>query len=350
MRRVFLFLLACCLSASATNYYVSSSSGNDSNAGTSSAAPWKTFSAAGNHVNSGSFAPGDVIYLKRGDTWNEQLIPPSSGEAGNPIAFDAYGTGAAPIITAAASIPFLAGSWTFVSGNVWKTAAPGLVTGMGAATTVDMVQFGAVYGRPRPNTSGCASSIASKYDWCVVWPNLYVYSGNSSTPPTVRYASDGAITAYVDSGTGVSMISLVNKSWITFQHIKVQGFSYIGVGVTGTSDNLVFANMESDGTLPYQATPHGFYVNVSGGYGTNIQFVNDESLLCGKSGAEKKDAAMSFLESALQTIDAVAAREIVDSEKFKNGISKIIDGTVECLNASTWSKGGAQSSNAPASN
>jgi hypothetical protein len=32
-----------------------------------------------------------------------------------------------------------------------------------------------------------------------------------------------------------------------------------------------------------------------------------EGLLGGKSGAQKKDAAMSFLENALQTIDAVAA-------------------------------------------
>jgi hypothetical protein len=64
-----------------------------------------------------------------------------------------------------------------------------------------------------------------------------------------------------------------------------------------------------------------------------------ESLFASKSGVEKKDAAMSFLESALTTVDAVAAREIVDPEKFKDGISKIIDGTVECLNASTWAKG-----------
>jgi hypothetical protein len=65
-----------------------------------------------------------------------------------------------------------------------------------------------------------------------------------------------------------------------------------------------------------------------------------EGLFDGKSGAEKKDAAMTFLESALQTIDAVSAREIVNPEKFKDGISKIVDGTVQCLNASTWAKGG----------
>jgi hypothetical protein len=69
-----------------------------------------------------------------------------------------------------------------------------------------------------------------------------------------------------------------------------------------------------------------------------------EGLFGGKSGAEKKDAAMSFLESALATVDAVAAREIINPEKFKDGISKIIDGTVECLNASTWAKAGTQQS------
>ncbi|MGA9393583.1 MAG: hypothetical protein WBV69_24340 [Candidatus Sulfotelmatobacter sp.] len=63
-----------------------------------------------------------------------------------------------------------------------------------------------------------------------------------------------------------------------------------------------------------------------------------ESLFATKSGAEKKDAAMLFLQNALSTVDAVAAREIIDPEKFRNGISKIIDGTVECLNASTWCK------------
>ncbi len=57
-----------------------------------------------------------------------------------------------------------------------------------------------------------------------------------------------------------------------------------------------------------------------------------------KPGTEKKDAAMSFLQNALEMTDAVAAREIINPEKFRQGISLIIDGTVECLNASTWCK------------
>ena len=63
-----------------------------------------------------------------------------------------------------------------------------------------------------------------------------------------------------------------------------------------------------------------------------------EGLFGNKTGGEKKDAAMSFLQNALAMTDAVAAREIINPENFKDGISKIIDGTVQCLNASTWCK------------
>lgn len=63
-----------------------------------------------------------------------------------------------------------------------------------------------------------------------------------------------------------------------------------------------------------------------------------EGLFGDKPGSEKKSAAMSFLQNALAMTDAVAAREIVEPEKFREGISKIIDGTVQCLNASTWCK------------
>ena len=63
-----------------------------------------------------------------------------------------------------------------------------------------------------------------------------------------------------------------------------------------------------------------------------------EGMYSNKSGAEKKDAAMIFLESAIRTVDAVSAREIVDPEKFKAGIGLVIDGVVQCLNASAWAK------------
>jgi hypothetical protein len=63
-----------------------------------------------------------------------------------------------------------------------------------------------------------------------------------------------------------------------------------------------------------------------------------EKLLSGRSGEDKKDAALSFVQAALSISDAITNRQIVDEAKFKDGLSKVIDGTVECLNASMWAK------------
>jgi hypothetical protein len=265
------FFLALMLGGSSlgTSYYVSSSSGSDGNNGTSAATAWASL---GVHVNGGAFQPGDIIYLKRGDTWNEQLIPPSSGAVGSPIQFDAYGSGPAPVITAAAPVSFVGASWTYVTGNTWKATLSSSI----ASPSVNVVRFGNVYGMKRTTVGSCSSVIANKYDWCVVWPTLYVYSPAGANPITT-YASDGSVLPLVATPSGLQMIYVNGKSWITFQHIKVQMFDYIGVGVTGASDNLVFANMESDGMVPYGTTPHGFYVNATNP--TNIQFLNDDAHL-----------------------------------------------------------------------
>ena len=63
-----------------------------------------------------------------------------------------------------------------------------------------------------------------------------------------------------------------------------------------------------------------------------------EALFGSKSGNEKKEAALSFVSSALSLTDAVLAKDVVDPEKFKDGLGKIIDGVVQCLNASAWAK------------
>ena len=37
-------------------------------------------------------------------------------------------------------------------------------------------------------------------------------------------------------------------------------------------------------------------------------------------------------------VEAVSNKDIVDEERFRAGLSKVIDGTVECLNASSWAR------------
>jgi hypothetical protein len=63
-----------------------------------------------------------------------------------------------------------------------------------------------------------------------------------------------------------------------------------------------------------------------------------EALFGSKSGNDKKEAALSFVSAALNMGEAVTSREIVDAEKFRDGLGKIIDGVVQCLNASAWAK------------
>src|SRR3954470_16201969 len=103
-------------SAWAATFYVDATGGLDTNDGLSQATAWKTVAK----VNGATFSAGDQILFKRGQVWNESLVPPSSGASGNPIVFDAYGTGEAPTLTG--YVPLPSTSWTLDSGNVWKTS------------------------------------------------------------------------------------------------------------------------------------------------------------------------------------------------------------------------------------
>jgi NhaP-type Na+/H+ or K+/H+ antiporter len=61
-----------------------------------------------------------------------------------------------------------------------------------------------------------------------------------------------------------------------------------------------------------------------------------EGLFGSRTGAEKKEAALSFVGAAISITDAVANKQIVDENKFRSGLNKIIEGTVDCLNSSAW--------------
>jgi hypothetical protein len=63
-----------------------------------------------------------------------------------------------------------------------------------------------------------------------------------------------------------------------------------------------------------------------------------EGLFGKRPGEEKKLAALSFLEATLSIGEALGARQITGDGKFRDGLGKMIDGAVLCLNASTWAK------------
>jgi hypothetical protein len=63
-----------------------------------------------------------------------------------------------------------------------------------------------------------------------------------------------------------------------------------------------------------------------------------EGLFGSRSGSQKKDAALGFISAALSLGEALSDKQVVDEDKFRDGLSKIIDGVVQCLNASVWAK------------
>ena len=169
--------------------------------------------------------------------------------------------------------------------------------------------------------------------WDFYLANGFIYAYSQGNPGS--YYNEAIVPMALSN---VPVININGQSWLTFQHFLVNWFDQYGVYVQGKSDHLVFANIEADSMIPQGTQPLGFYVDESAPGPGDIKIYNAEGLFGDKPGSEKKDAAMSFLQNALSTVDAVAAREIIEPDKFRDGISKIIDGTVECLNASTWCK------------
>jgi hypothetical protein len=250
-------LIAFSVSASATTYYVSSSTGNDANNGTSAASAWQTIG----HVNGQAFLPGDSILFKRGDVWNESLEPLSSGSPGNPIAFDAYGTGPAPNLTGYYSVP--ASAWIHVSGNAWKAPLPTTYS------TVNFCLFGSVWGQ---KVTAVASDLTAQGNFYFANGYVYVYAPES---PNLFYSA--AIVPMALSN--VPVINVNGQTWLTFQHFLINWFDQYGVYVQGTSDHLVLANMESDSMIPQGTQPLGFYVNESEPGPGDIKIYNDEAHL-----------------------------------------------------------------------
>jgi hypothetical protein len=81
-------------------YYLDATAGSDANAGTSTAAPWKSLAKA----NATTFHAGDQILLKAGQVWSGQLWPKGSGASGSPIVLSSYGSGARPRVDGASRV------------------------------------------------------------------------------------------------------------------------------------------------------------------------------------------------------------------------------------------------------
>lgn len=104
-------------------YYVSYSTGNDSNDGLSPERPWKTVTK----VSEAAIPSGSVVLFKRGDTWRLDDYSRGTGAAcflklQSGVIYSSYGSGAKPTISGSPRDLAKTGTWTAVDGyeNVWQ--------------------------------------------------------------------------------------------------------------------------------------------------------------------------------------------------------------------------------------
>jgi parallel beta-helix repeat protein len=116
------------------NGHYFSASGNDLNAGTSPASPKKTLKQLNSDFK--TYAAGDTVYLKRGDTFYGTISVGNSGAVNKPIVISDYGKGAKPVVTGFTTIT----DWQSEGGGIYsKVITAAAQTNM---VLIDGMQYG----------------------------------------------------------------------------------------------------------------------------------------------------------------------------------------------------------------
>lgn len=98
-----------------TNYYLSSSLGNDLlNNGKTANTAWQSITKLKTVLS--VLQPGDSVFFKCNDTFTGQLILSKSGNAARNIWFGSYGSGTRPVISGTTTVS----NWTQTGTNIWE--------------------------------------------------------------------------------------------------------------------------------------------------------------------------------------------------------------------------------------
>lgn len=161
------------------------------------ATPWNALTSVEGHA----LVAGDVVLLKRGSLWRDNLLVGWSGTLDNPIVIMDYGSGDLPKITGSA----LVATWTQHSGDIWQATL---------AAEPKVVLFDGVVGSPQANHDACTAA----GHWCWESGVLYVYS---TSDPDTAFTAPG-----VEAGTSRWGIytNYVERDYISISNIDLYGF------------------------------------------------------------------------------------------------------------------------------
>ena len=299
----------------ATTYYISNM-GDDANNGTSTATPWKTLTKlsaelGGTSGTWGTISTGDQVYFRRGDVFRGSIAFSAYNNDG--ITFDAYGSGATPIIKGSTVVT----NWTVHSGNIWKATVTQrvyfLYQNAAVQTLARAPNTDTWNASTSTTTSMTSSSIGSagldfvganicirEYDWrlnrqivtaqssnTVNWvsaiegtpqPNANFYFDNKlnlldavgewfwdSATNTLYYKTDGTDPNTLTMEASVNLLGIAgndNRSNNTFQNLTFAHFAQEGIRLMGSANNNVIQNCTFS---------HNFQALFVSGNSSNIQ-------------------------------------------------------------------------------
>jgi len=239
-------------------YYISSSTGNDSNNGLSPSGPWKSLDKIFIKSYSNSpFQPGDKILLKSGDTFNGQVRIKAVGNSANPITLGAYDTGAKPII-----VGEIATNWSPVAGfpNIY-------VTNVGQGSVVGPTYEGTTKLKAIPWNADLntflSTFILGSYGSATTTDKIYIKTLSGAAPTTAdRLFRSGTVT--IDPGS----------SYLKIENLSIERGS-TGVDFNGTN-NITVSNVDVKDTLGI-----GIYARISN---SSCLVENNSTLRTGNDG------------------------------------------------------------------
>jgi len=226
-----LIALLITFAASAATYYVDAANGDDTAAGTTDTAPWKTLARVNATARATGFQPGDAILLKRGGMWRETLYvfdytggKITAGTAASPIHIGAYGEGVSPIINGADRVE----GWLAHNGQIWQAPLPWVPTQF--APTPDVVYFDGTRGTRRASIP----ELVQPRDWC--WQDNVLYTCAPSSPATL-YAASGVEAATRDYA--IWGVYNANADYVIVEDIELRNANHKNLSVELGNDNWI---------------------------------------------------------------------------------------------------------------
>jgi hypothetical protein len=248
MRYLFLLLLLPFLIAS--DYYVDTTGGLDTNNGTTTGSAWKTF----DKVSSSTFNPGDTISFKCGETFPLSISKYVTLNNVTNITFNSYGVGDKPKIQELMDIHG-AGEWTDNGNNIWYKK-------VWCGNRV--ILSGTEYYPSKTNETGITSE-----------RRFYVKSGNPTT--LYVYSTQDPDTEYssIQILQSSYIFRLINSTNINFNGLDLRGGMTSTIGIYGNSNTINIANSK----ISYWGT-HGIdvygYINANTDRVHHVNITNND--------------------------------------------------------------------------